>query len=158
MSKNLGLDEYVCKCHTSNFLNLIFPWKQFVIRTPLNGKHIIFLKGHRGTHNPPTVPINKMVSFSGAFGASCSKRSAIKNSASSISDHNYKQHRSTVEHEWQYRVQQCAKETLAEKIGTVQAERTTAIGIFCICIVLFLRQHNEDIGRRESVTFIGQRI
>lgn len=56
-----------------NFLNLIFPWKQFVIRRPLNGKHIIFLKGHRVTHNPPTVPINKMASFSAAFGALGSK-------------------------------------------------------------------------------------
>lgn len=52
-----------------NFLNLNFPWKQFVIRRPLNGKHIIFLKGHRVTHNPPTVPINEMASFSAAFGA-----------------------------------------------------------------------------------------
>lgn len=65
-----------CGCQTSvvgliflcNFLNCIFPWKQFVIRRPLNGKHIIFLKGHRVTHKPPTAPINKMASFSAAFG------------------------------------------------------------------------------------------
>lgn len=65
-----------CGCQTSvvaliflcNFPNYIFPWKQFVIRRPLNGKHIIFLKGHRVTHKPPTAPINKMASFSAAFG------------------------------------------------------------------------------------------
>lgn len=68
-AKHPKLSRYVFTCHTCNFLNLIFPWKQFVIRRPLNGKHIIFLKGHRVTHNPPTVPINKMASFSGAFGA-----------------------------------------------------------------------------------------
>jgi len=67
--KHLEWRANVFTCHTCNFLNLIFPWKQFVIRRPLNGKHIIFLKGHRVAHNPPTVPINKMASFSDASGA-----------------------------------------------------------------------------------------
>ncbi len=71
--KILKLSGYVFMCHTCNFLNLILPWKQFVIRRPLNGKRIIFLKGHRVTHNPPTVPINKMASFSAEFGALGSK-------------------------------------------------------------------------------------
>lgn len=32
------------------------------------GSILSFLKGHRVTHKPPTAPINKMASFSAAFG------------------------------------------------------------------------------------------
>lgn len=46
--------KWICisTCHPYNFLSSHLPWKQFVIRRPLNGKHIIFLKGH--SHPQPS--------------------------------------------------------------------------------------------------------
>lgn len=44
-----------------------FFWKQFVIQGTFNREHIIFLQGHGVCHSLPTVPINRIGPFSGAF-------------------------------------------------------------------------------------------
>lgn len=69
--KELRVDVYfemsqLISLTSISFLSFFF-WKQFVIQGTFNREHIIFLQGHGVCHSLPTVPINRIGPFSGAF-------------------------------------------------------------------------------------------